>query len=101
MRKVKSILITLIAIPIAIIIAGIVIQIVSGEKGVAVAFISLFLQALGFAGIDEKIWGLIIFVVLALVFCGSLYLSRRQENKLWYIASALAAIIGYLTLFKK
>lgn len=101
MNKLKSLAISLIVGAIGIVIGGILLQHLSGEKGVAIAFISLFTQAFRFVGIDETMWTVIIFVILAIIFFGSLYLSRRQENKLWYIASILAGIIGYLTLFKK
>lgn len=100
MRKIKSVLAALIATIIGIVFIGIFLQITSGEKGVAVAFISMVFKLVGITGIDDTIWSAIVFIVLALLFCGTLYLSRRQENKLWYIATAIVTIISMIMLFK-
>lgn len=98
MRKIKGVFLTIILTMIMIGVTSIFVP----ELGQVIWMIitKLFWPAFKVLFLKEELSKMGVFLILLLIISGgSLYASRRTENKLWYYAGAILDIISFITLF--
>ena len=95
MRKIKRILCTIVFIIIFCSIVSIFIPQL-GEAFKIITYIEWLILKLFF--FDDMIKTVIIWFFLAIVFFGGVYLSKKQEKKIWFISSLIVDVIGYIVV---
>lgn len=98
MRKLQGIAVTVIGLIVMLLLFE---AFVPEAKGVTVGFLGV-----GWAyvkGFFLKDWVLSVgcFILGSIALCGTVFLSRRKETKMWGIATGIVSFLSYAALFVK
>lgn len=98
MRKIKGIFLTIILTMLMIGVASIIIPELGQAMWMMVA--QLFWPVFKILFLKDELSKIGVFLILLLIISGgSLYASKRTENKLWYYAGAILDVISLIVLF--